>query len=338
MNYWLSWIVTMGMACLTAGLSAQPFEGKSEDYHRADSIAAAYADYPLADVRDLSLKLTKPFTRERDKYRAIFRWVCDNIRSDYKLYCKVKQIRKRYQSNPASLAISSQKINKQVFTHLREKRSTICTGYAYLLNSLAQHAGLACRIVDGYARTAITNLEGSGYPNHSWNAIRIDNQWYLSDPTWASGSIYEPMGIFIPRFNESYFLVPPPLFVHSHFPLDTAQLLLREKPTLSDFLSAPLAYAASYEYALSMVTPRQFFLTITKEQSLSITVKQECGKPFQKLSLKVNESEVVVRQVDPTNSVESVYTLTHTFLTRGYAALHILVDGKPAYSYSVKVK
>ena len=319
-------------------LSAQPLAGKSDDYQRADSVAAAYANYPLADVRDLSLKLTRPFTKERDKYRAIFRWVCDNIRSDYKLYCKVKQIRKRYQSDPVSLAISSQKINKQVFTHLREKRSTICTGYAYLLNSLAQHAGLNCRIVDGYARTATINLGGNGYPNHSWNAIRIDNQWYLSDPTWASGTTYEPMGIFIPYFNESYFLVPPALFVHSHFPLDTAQLLLRDKPTLSDFLSAPLAYAPSYEYSLSMVAPSQFFLTIMKEKPSTITVKQERGKPFQKLSLKVNDSEVVVQQLDPTNSVESVYTLTHTFSTRGYAALHILVDGNPAYSYSVKVK
>jgi len=338
MNWLFSWMGMIGMACLTAGLSAQPFAGKSDDYQRADSVAAAYANYPLADVRDLSLKLTRPFTKERDKYRAIFRWVCDNIRSDYKLYCKVKQIRKRYQSDPVSLAISSQKINKQVFTHLREKRSTICTGYAYLLNSLAQHAGLNCRIVDGYARTATTNLGGNGYPNHSWNAIRIDNQWYLSDPTWASGTTYEPMGIFIPYFNESYFLVPPALFVHSHFPLDTAQLLLRDKPTLSDFLSAPLAYAPSYEYSLSMVAPSQFFLTIMNEKPLTITVKQESGKPFQKLSLKVNDSEVVVQQLDPTNSVESVYTLTHTFSTRGYAALHILVDGKPAYSYSVKVK
>jgi hypothetical protein len=126
--------------------------------------------------------------------------------------------------------------------------------------------------------------------------------------------------------------------VHSHFPLDTAQLLLRDKPTLSDFLSAPLAYAPSYEYSLSMVAPSQFFLTIMKEKPLTITVKQESGKPFQKLSLKVNDSEVVIQQLDPTNSVESVYTLTHTFSTRGYAALHILVDGKPAYSYSVKVK
>jgi hypothetical protein len=113
---------------------------------------------------------------------------------------------------------------------------------------------------------------------------------------------------------------------------------LRDNPTLSDFLSTPLAYAASYEYALSMVAPSQFFLTIMKEQSLTITVKQENGKPFQKLSLKVNDSEVVVWQVDPTNSVESVYTLTHTFLSHGYVALHVLEDGKPAYSYSVKVK
>jgi hypothetical protein len=333
MKKWRSWMGMMGMACLAAGLFAQPHSKDNNIYHRADSVAAMYAGYSLADVRDLSLKLTIPLSTERDKYRALFRWVCENIRSDYKLYHKVKKLRTQYQSDPLSLAAWNQKISKEIFTHLRKKRATICTGYAYLLSSMAQHAGLTCRIVNGYARNARANLGGRGDANHSWNAIRIGDEWYFSDPTWASGSVRQSEGTFMP-----YFLVQPSQFAHSHYPLDTTQLLLREKPSLTAFLNAPLAYAASYYYGLTLVTPREFFVIVPKEQPFAFVVKQESGNLFQTLVLKINDTEVAFQKVNVSDSAESTYRLTHTFTASGLMAAHLLADGKLIYSYQIKVK
>jgi len=334
---WCSWMGVTGV-CLTAGLFAQTPSIKSVDYHRADSIAAKYQDYSLQDVRGLALKLTTPLPTEHEKYRAVFRWVCSNIRNDYGLYMKVKQIRKRYLTDSLSLAAWNQKISQQIFKQLRDKRSTICTGYAYLIRVLAQHAGLSCKLVDGFARTSQTNLSGHGIPNHSWNAVRLDSVWYMSDATWASGQVYEPSGFFVPNFNESYFLVSPSAFARSHYPQKKSFLFLDSKPTLSDFLNASLAYSASYDYALSPVIPSEFFITVHKGEPIIFLLRQEGGKEFRKLALYVNESEVTTLE-DPCAKFNSGnFNLTHTFTSRGIVAVHILCDGRPVYSYRVHVK
>jgi transglutaminase/protease-like cytokinesis protein 3 len=263
--------------------------------------------------------------------------VCTNIRSDYQLYAKVKQVRKRYQSDPVSLAVWNQKINRQMYQQLREKRSTVCTGYAYLIRTLAYHAGIACKLVDGYARSSQSNVGGPGIPNHSWNAVRIDSVWYLSDATWSSGQVYEPNGFYIPNFRESYFLVQPSSFLRSHYPLDTAHLFLRDKPVLTDFLNAPLVYAASYDYAIRAVAPATFFMIANKDEPVQFVVQQERGIPFRKLALHVNDTEVTSIEAG-CEEAPSRYSLTHTFSSRGMVAVHIVADGQPVYSYRIKVK
>ncbi|MBI3217981.1 MAG: hypothetical protein HYZ44_00565 [Bacteroidetes bacterium] len=331
-----SWMGVIGV-CLTAGLFAQSPVHSTHNYHLPDSVAARYLNHSLADARSLALKLTAPFSTEHEKYRAIFRWVCANIRSDYQLYAKVKQLRKRYQSDPVSLAIWNQKINHQMYEQLREKRSTVCTGYAYLIRTLAEHAGIACQLVDGYARSSQANLGGPGIPNHSWNAVRIDSVWYLSDATWASGQVYGQDGYFIPNFNESYFLVLPATFVHSHYPLDTAHLFLSDKPALTDFLNAPLVYAASYDYALHAVQPTTFFMMVDKGENVQFKVKQEGGIPIHKLALHVNDGEVTSIEAGCDEN-ESTYNLTHAFTSRGIVAVHVVADGRPVFSYRIRVR
>lgn len=331
-----SWIGVIGV-CLTEGLFAQNPDYAARDYHLPDSVAAYYINHSLADLRSLSLKLTSPFWSERDKYRAIFRWVCTNIRSDYQLYVKVKQMRKRYQSDPVALAIWNQKFNHELYEQLRKKRSTVCTGFAYLIRTLAQHAGIYCEIVHGYARNGQSNLGGTGIPNLSWNAVRLDSTWYMSDATWASGQVYGPEGFYIAHFIESYFLVPPDLFARSHYPLDTARLFLPKKQSLTDFLNAPLVYAASYEFGVESVSPNTFFKVIDKGDSLSFILKQTGGKPMGHLALQTNNDEVTFTPVENENKLK-FYRCSYQFNVRGIVVAHVVADGQPVCSYRVKVK
>jgi hypothetical protein len=336
MKYLCSWMGVIGV-CLTAGLFAQVPAHNSFNCKRADSVAATYYNHSLSDMRGLAQKLTQPLPTQHEKYRAIFRWVCDNIRSDYQLNGKVKQIRQRYQTDKASLDVWNRKLNEELITRLREKRSTVCTGYAYLVWILAQHAGLTCQIVNGYARTSLVNLGGEGTPNHNWNAVQLEGVWYLSDATWADGQVLGADG-WQSHFNESYFLVKPASFIHSHFPLDTAQLFLSHKPRLSDFLQAPLVYAASYDFGLHAKTPADFYFIVRKGDPVSFVVQQEQGNSFHKLALQVNEAEVVQLAGECEGKRDTTYQLTHTFTSRGLTAVHVVADGRPVYSYRVHVK
>ncbi len=336
MKSWCSWIGVIGV-CLMADLFAQTLGFADRDYHRPDSVAAHYLNHSLADARTLALKLTTPFSGEHEKYRAIFRWVCANIRSDYSLYAKVKQMRKRYESDPTALAIWNQKFNHELYEQLRKKRSTVCTGYAYLIRTLAQHAGIRCEIVDGYARNSQSNLGGRGIPNHSWNAVRLDSVWYLSDATWASSQVYGPDGFYIPHFEESYFLVAPGSFARSHYPLDTSQLFLSCKQSLSDFLHAPLVYAANYRYRLEPVSHPLFFMMIEKGEAVRFVIQKVSDKPIQQLALQANDDQVVFTEVGCENAIMN-YQCTYKFNKRGMSVVHVVADGHPVFSYRVKVK
>lgn len=336
MKSWCSWIGVIGV-CLVADLFAQTPDFADRDYHRPDSVAAHYLNHSLADARTLALKLTTPFSGEHEKYRAIFRWVCANIRSDYQLYVKVKQMRKRYQSDPVALAVWNQKFNRELYEQLRKKRSTVCTGYAYLIRTLAQHAGIRCEMVDGYSRNSQSNLGGPGIANHTWNAVRLDSTWYLSDATWASGQVYGPDGFYIPHFEESYFLVAPGSFARSHYPLDTSQLFLSSKQSLSDFLHAPLVYAANYGYRLEPVSHPLFFMMIEKGEAVRFVIQKVSDKPIQQLALQANDDEVVFTEAGCENAIMN-YQCTYKFNERGMAVVHVVADGHPVFSYRVKVK
>lgn len=331
-----SWIGVIGV-CLMADLFAQTPNYAARDYLRPDSVATYYLNHSLADLRVLSLKLTTPFTSEYDKYRAIFHWVCSNIRSDYQLYVKVKQMRKRYQSDPVALAVWNQKFSHELYEQLRKKRSTVCTGYAYLIRTLAKHAGIRCEMVDGYARNSQSNLGGPGIANHTWNAVRLDSTWYLSDATWASGQVYGPEGFYIPHFEELYFLVTPDSFARSHYPLDTAQLFHSNKQSLMDFLHAPLVYAANYEYGLEPVSHPLFFLMVEKGEAVQFVTKKVSYKPIQQLTLKGNDDEVAFSEAGCEKAVVN-YQCTYTFNVRGLSVVHVVADGHPVFSYRVKVK
>ena len=56
------------------------------DFHRADSVANRYNGYSLENLVELSHKLTKPFSADVEKFRAIYTWVCENIAGDPQLF------------------------------------------------------------------------------------------------------------------------------------------------------------------------------------------------------------------------------------------------------------
>lgn len=228
------------IVCFTVRLPAQIPAYKAATFYKADSVASLYPKHSLANLKSLADKLTQPFTTDIDKFRAIYSWVCTNIENDYGLYEKNTSRRKKLKDRPKELQQWNKKVNPRFFQKLVRQHQTVCTGYAYLVQELSFHAGLTCRIIDGYGRTSKTNVGGPGIANHSWNAIQLTDQWYLCDATWSSGAIDTEQKKFIQQFDDAYFLTPPSLFALNHYPLDSTWLLLKDKPTLQEFLHAPL--------------------------------------------------------------------------------------------------
>ncbi|MBX2917571.1 MAG: hypothetical protein KF856_20065 [Cyclobacteriaceae bacterium] len=203
--------------------SAQVSDFKEADFGRADSVARLYPNHSLNSLPDLAIKLTHSLESDEEKFRAIFTWVCLNISSDYELYIKNKKGRENCRTK-AELTAWYSSFGSEMFQKLLKDHTTICTGYAYLVRELALAVGIECVIVDGYGRTPGSKLK-KYFPNHNWNAVKLNGKWYLCDPTWASGKISSDTKQFIGIYNDLYFLMDPILFNRNHSPLESKWLL-----------------------------------------------------------------------------------------------------------------
>lgn len=330
-------IISYGF-CFSFNLKAQITDGKANDFAKADSMAALYPNHSLINLKELADKLTKPLDTDVDKFRAIFRWVCDNIESDYGFYVKNKAKREKLHDKPEELEQWNKQSNPYFFRRLLYDHKTICSGYAYLVKELCFQAGITCRVIDGYGRTIDANIGGTGIPNHSWNAVYLANQWYLCDATWSSGVIDPEQKQFIAQFDEAYFLASPALFVRNHYPLDTAWTLLKEKPTLQQFLNGPLIYKKLLPYNASPVYPETFTATAIKGGNFSFRFSKGHGLEIRKVELQLVQGTRTI-SVYPNlyTDTEGVTAIDYIFAHKGTYVVHILFNEDYVFTYTITV-
>ena len=107
------------------------------------------------------------------------------------------------------------------------------SGYAKLYKKLSDNLELTTERIEGFSKgynfnfdETIENIEES--EKHDWNAVQIENEWFLIDTTWGSGYIKDEK--FIKQYNPYYFFTPPQEFVRGHLPFESKwQLLPKSK-------------------------------------------------------------------------------------------------------------
>jgi len=149
--------------------------GVFEDKYSFDNVDAYVSSLKINDTSNLAIKITKPFTKELEKVRAIFMWMNSNIQYDY-------------------VGLASNNYTFEVPEVLR-KRVAVCDGYSRLFYYLCSGAG----ITSNYLRGLTPRGE------HAWNSVRIDNKWYLIDVTWGLKYFLLSPNIFIQdHFPEGF--------------------------------------------------------------------------------------------------------------------------------------
>ena len=145
----------------------------------------------------LAAYLTSGLSSDRQKARAIFRWITDRIEYDVASYF-------------------SGELKPMDAAEILAKRKAVCDGYSMLFSQLARLAHLQVKNITGYAKGAPSGrVENAQTPNHVWNAVLIDDQWYAIDATWGAG--YVDSTGFHHVLDDFYFLVPPERLLVSHY-------------------------------------------------------------------------------------------------------------------------
>ncbi|PKP33955.1 MAG: hypothetical protein CVU00_08980 [Bacteroidetes bacterium HGW-Bacteroidetes-17] len=163
------------------------------------------------------------FKHSEDQLKAAFYWTATNI--DYAVEDLNRDV--LYESNQALINDA-----------LRKKRG-VCQAFAEIFNELAIKLGFDSYVISGYSRQNEQVITSSG---HAWNAVKINDNWYLFDPTWAAG-YFQVKGSnlklnksnYVKKFSPEYYKVDPSEFIKTHMPFDPIWQLSENLISYRDF-------------------------------------------------------------------------------------------------------
>ncbi|WP_375238495.1 transglutaminase domain-containing protein [Aurantibacter sp.] len=321
-------------------LQAQKSDFIHLDFTKADSVAMAYKNNDIKNLPKLAYNLTNNLETNAEKFRAIYFWVATNIANDYDLQDLHDAKLNRFKSNSIKLNKWIKTFKPKLFKNLLKHNKTICTGYAYIIKELCYFANLKCKIIHGFGRSSLTDVENFNTPNHSWNAVFLNNKWYLVDVTWASGTQDLITMDFRFNYSDGYFFTEPKLFAKTHYPLDKKWLLLgNETYTFNFFLNEAIIYRNGYEKLNQLISPKQMhsYLSTKDDAIFKFTLNKNTTKADFYLVVD-NGYQSERTQVKPILIENNKITLKHKFKTPGFYDVHLFIKNDLVATYTFKVR
>ncbi|MGI9547586.1 MAG: transglutaminase domain-containing protein [Flavobacteriaceae bacterium] len=198
-------------------------------------------NYPYFTSLDhLSIRIMNDFESDEERVRAAFIWIIYNM--DYgrsyevifqadKHFPFYSEIGRKYQLRQLEL----EKIDQSF-----RGRLGVCLDYSLILKELCYLFKIPSKVVIGVTKTDVRDLKGEPLlKNHSWNAVLIDGDWQLLDPTWASGQLDQNLLHLFGSYIEQFFFPDPADFIKSHLPANPDWQLLENPVDPRSFASAP---------------------------------------------------------------------------------------------------
>jgi len=323
---------------LSFTIEAQKQDFKHINFEKADSIAHSYQGYSLNNLPILTYKLTQNLDTQVEQFRAIYTWVCSNIESDHSFGEVTLRKRKKLKNDSLSFLNWNSKVLPKVFERLLNDKKTICTGYAYLIKEMAALVDIDCEIVDGYSRTTRRNVSDVDFPNHSWNTVKLNNNWYLVDATMASGYFDMDKNKFVKDYNDGYFFAEPDLFLKRNYPINSKWLLTENKITLNQFVEAPIVYGKTFKHAITPIVPKVLITEIVVNEALFFKFKISEETKIESIRLVLSSGlRRKTIKVNHSNYDNGSVELEHHFTKKGHYDIHLMVNTDIVVSYTVKV-
>ncbi len=218
----------------------------AQDAHQAP---APYRRVPLRAtyrVERLAQRLTRNCETDSHKVAAIHHWITHHIKYDVKKYL-------------------AGDLSEETSKRALRKRKATCVGYSTLFLDLCTASDLPCAKISGIAKSMDFDVgRRVALTDHMWNAVEINNAWYLMDITWASGHVVYgrrtlwgvlshvftlgryPTFRISPRFqrnpNYRYYLKSGEAFIYNHLPAHPMWQLQVQPKTYDAFITDSAFY------------------------------------------------------------------------------------------------
>ncbi|WP_026688517.1 transglutaminase domain-containing protein [Alteribacter aurantiacus] len=134
------------------------------------------------DIQSLADELTSGLTVDREKAKAVYDYLAENIAYDV------------------------EKFNDRLFemddsaVKTLELQKGVCQDYAFLGVALLRAIDMEANYVAGMAGSGFLTRE-----RHAWIEVKVDGEWIEMDPTWGAGYIDEETDEFVFNYTDDYF-------------------------------------------------------------------------------------------------------------------------------------
>jgi Transglutaminase-like superfamily len=144
-----------------------------------------------------------------------------------------------------------------------QRRKGVCENFAALFSELLSQTGIPSRVITGYTKAAGT----AAYTGHSWCAVKLDNAWWLCDPTWDAGI----------NSSTKWLMVAPDDFLQTHMPFDPLWQLRYYPLTHKAFKKGQWKAADNTPYFNYPDSLNQFFQLDSLQQLEAFTRRMYAG-------------------------------------------------------------
>lgn len=213
-------------------------------YGKVDSVMRMYSEKIKSadELYKVVYFIRNTFNADSLRLRASFIWITENISYDIEGFEK---------EDPRS----------SVLSYVVKNKKAVCGGYAGLLKFFCDAFNIESEIIYGIGRTGKRDINVSQYnlrSNHSWNAVKINNNWRLIDATWAAGSVDdrdEEKLKYYKDYKEIYYFTPPEKMIFNHFPDNYKYQFLAKSISKEKFKKWPLFTADFLSDSINEIYP-----------------------------------------------------------------------------------
>ncbi|MDI9876638.1 transglutaminase domain-containing protein [Flectobacillus rivi] len=187
-------------------------------------------------VKQLSLQLTQSAPNDSLKVAAIFEWITGSIQYDLETF----------QQRLPTLDLG----NSQSSAVVLNTRKAICGGYSNLFYDLCKYAGIKTQVIEGLGKIRnSSNPSDSTFriESHAWNAVKLNEKWYLLDLTWSSGAMIN--NTYQQRRSWEFYMISPAVFLLTHYPSDPVWQLQKRIISYEEFVKgSPFLKTKRFDY------------------------------------------------------------------------------------------
>ncbi len=253
----------------------------SQDYTKLKKDIRSKADktpeYLFNDPDKLAHYLTDNISQDWLKAYAIYYWVANKLKYDLRLARKGGTF-----VDP-----------RELIDYALDKKEGVCQHYAELFHYLAEQSGLESMVITGYTRQhgQINDIA------HAWNAVKINGDWYLIDPTWGSGYIED--GRAYHEFTDKWFMKSPGEMIENHMPFDP----------LFQFLNKPLSNYDFYEGRTSGYFLKYKDIDQAIDEYFSLTEEEQLLAALERMKESGIINDMILQEAN--NYIERINTKRH---------------------------